>query len=308
MQMPVPRGLESDAKPIRVAAVIPVYNRRDTTLQCLRSLSRIDKAGLEFRVFIVDDGSTDGTSGAIREQYPEVEIIEGTGDLHYAAGTNVGIRAAQKWAPDFYLLMNDDAVFHEQFLRRLVETAIDNERSVVGALLLLWDRPHVVFQVGQEWKTAHGGWIIPDDLTAFNVGSEPFDVECLVGNCTLVPSEAVEQCGVLDAETFPHGWGDAQYFMRLRKAGWRLMVDPRSYVWCEPNTNPPPLHTRSAGDIFRTLFVDRRHPLNFQRQFIARWESAPSRLLAIPAFGVYVLSLVRKSLRLGLGSRRRHAD
>ncbi len=308
MRFPVSPGPESGTKPIRVAAVIPVYNRRDTTLQCLRSLSRIDRSGLDFRVFIVDDGSNDGTSEAVRQQYPEVEIAEGTGDLHYAAGTNVGVRAAQKWTPHFYLLMNDDAVFHEQFLRRLVETALDNERSVVGSLLLLWDQPHVVFQVGQEWKTAQGGWIIPDDLTAFNVGYKPFEVECLVGNCTLVPAQAVEECGVLDAKTFPHGWGDAQYFMRLRKAGWRLMVDPRSYVWCEPNTNPPPLHTRPVGDIFLTLFVNRKHPLNFQRQFVARWHSAPNRLLAIPAFGMYVASIAAKSLRYALGSRGRHVD
>jgi GT2 family glycosyltransferase len=262
---------------------------------------------LDFRVFIVDDGSTDGTSDAIREQYKEVEIIEGTGQLHYAGGTNAGMRAAREWSPDFYLLMNDDAVFHEQFLHRLVETAIDNSRSVVGALLLLWDRPHAVFQVGQKWKTSQGGWIIPEGLTAFTVGSEPFDVECLVGNCTLVPSQAVEECGILDEETFPHGWGDAQYFMRLRESGWRLMVNPRSYVWCEPNTNPPPLHTKPVKDIISILFMNRKHPLNFQRQFIARWESAPNRLLAIPAFGVYVLSLVGKTLRYTLGARNRHA-
>jgi GT2 family glycosyltransferase len=193
MQTPVSPTFESKDKPIRVAAVVPVHNRRDITLQCLRSLARIDKSGLDFRVFIVDDGSTDGTSDAIREQFPETEIVEGTGNLHYAAGTNAGIVAARSWDPDFYLLMNDDAVFHEQFLRRLVATALDKGRSVVGALLLLWDRPHQVFQVRQEWKTAQGGWIIPEDLTAFRVGPEPFDVECLVGNCTLVPAAAVAE-------------------------------------------------------------------------------------------------------------------
>src|SRR5215203_4444311 len=177
MQMHASPALESGDGPIRIAAVIPVYNRRDTTLQCLRSLSRIDRTGLDFRVFIVDDGSTDGTSAAIREQFPEVEVVEGTGDLHYAAGTNAGMDAARAWDPDFYLLMNDDAVFHDQFLIRLVKTALGNTRSVVGALLLLWDRPHIVFQVGQEWKTAHGGCIIPEDLTAFSVGPDPFDVE-----------------------------------------------------------------------------------------------------------------------------------
>jgi GT2 family glycosyltransferase len=74
--------------PTRVAAIVPVYNRRETTLQALRSLSRIDRTGVDFRIFIVDDGSTDGTAQAIEKEFPDVVIVHGDGNLHYAAGTN----------------------------------------------------------------------------------------------------------------------------------------------------------------------------------------------------------------------------
>ena len=297
MQTPVSSSSKSQDKPIHIAAVIPVHNRRETTLQCLRSLSRIDRTGLDLRVFVVDDGSRDGTSDAIRRQFPDVRIIEGSGDLHYAGGTNAGIAAARQGKPDFYLLMNDDAVFHEQFLRRLVETASRNRRSVVGALLLLWDEPHRVFQVGQVWRTWSGGWQIPQDLTAFSVPEQAFDVECLVGNCVLVPAAAIEECGVMDDKTFPHGWGDAQYIMRLRKSGWRLLLEPRSYVWCEPNTYPPPLHTVGFREALKILFVNERHPANLRRQFLARRESAPKgRLQATAAFAVYCGQLILKAV------------
>src|SRR4051812_16275586 len=109
--------------PCKVALVIPVHNRRETTLQCLRSLSRIDGSGLDLKIFIVDDGSRDETSDAIRHAFPDVVIIEGDGSLHYAGGTNRGISEALKWDPAYVVLMNDDAVFHEQFLQRLVHTA-----------------------------------------------------------------------------------------------------------------------------------------------------------------------------------------
>jgi len=284
--------------PLKVEIVIPVYNRCETTLQGLRSLSRIDKTGLDVHIIIVDDGSTDGTGDAIRAQFPEVQIIVGDGKLHYAAGTNRGISAALERQPDYIVTANDDAVFHEKFLQKLVNTARENPRSIVGALLLLWNEPHKVFQVGQVWKTLKGGWEIPENLTAFNVPQTAFEVECIVGNCVLFPTEAIRENGLMDEEKFPHGWGDAQYLMRMKKAGWRLLVEPKSYVWCEPNTYPKPLHQMPVQEIFGILFKNRRHPLNLQRQFIARWESAPTKVQAFLSYLVYLWMLSTKTLKL----------
>jgi GT2 family glycosyltransferase len=282
----------------KVGIVIPVHNRREITLQGLRSLARIDTAGLDVRTFIVDDGSTDGTSDAIRSEFPEVELIAGDGTLHYAAGTNRGIEAAMAWGCDFVAAMNDDAVFHEQFLRRMINAAKATPRSVIGGLLLLWDEPHRVFQVGQTWHTLSGGWEIPGDLTAFTVGGVAFEVECLVGNCVLIPADAIRECGILDEKRFPYGWGDAQYMARLRKAGWNLLVEPRAYVWCEPNTYPAPLHRLSIRKRADILFRDERNPLNLKRQFVLRWESAPSRFAAVAAFLVYCLKIGLKAAGL----------
>jgi GT2 family glycosyltransferase len=283
--------------PIKVEIVIPVYNRRDTTLQGLRSLSRIDRTGFVMHVIIVDDGSTDGTSEAVRRDFPEVQIVAGDGTLHYAAGTNRGISAALERNPDYIVTANDDAVFHERFLQHLIETAEKNPRSIVGALLLLWNEPHKVFQVGQIWKTFKGGWEIPENLTAFTVPQTAFEVECLVGNCVLFPVAAIRENGLMDEKKFPHGWGDAQYLMRMRKAGWRLLVEPKSYVWCEPNTYPKPLHQMPVRETLKVLFKNRRHPLNLQRQFIARWESAPSKRQAFLSFIVYLAALSTKTLK-----------
>ena len=284
---------------IKTALVIPVYNRKEITLQGLRSLSRIDSSGLDVRIFIVDDGSIDGTSDAIRKEFPEVEIIQGDGTLHYAAGTNRGIEAALAWNPDFIVAMNDDAVFHEQFLRRLIQTAQLHPRSVVGSLLLLWDEPHKVFQVGPEWHTLRGGWQIPQDLTAFTVPSEPFEVECIVGNCVLIPTEAVRECGLMDEKHFRHGWGDAQYMARMSIMGWKLLIDPKSYVWCEPNTYPKPLHELSIREGLKILFIDEKHPGNLKRQVVARWYSAPTKTKALAAFGVYCVLLAQKAAIYG---------
>ena len=84
---------------IRVEIVTPVHNRKEITLQCLKSLSKINQEGLDVHIIVVDDGSTDGTSEAIESRYPEVEVIKGDGNLWYTEGTNVGVRAALKYDP-----------------------------------------------------------------------------------------------------------------------------------------------------------------------------------------------------------------
>lgn len=282
----------------KVVLVAPVYNRRETTLQALRSLAKIDKSGLDVHIIIVDDGSSDGTSEAISQNFPDVQIIQGDGTLHYAGGTNRGISAALIANPDYIVTMNDDAIYHEKFLQHLIKASETHPRSIIGALLLLWDEPHKVFQVDFKWKTSAGGWTQPENPTAFDFPRNAFEVEGMAGNCVLFPAEAIRQCGLMDEKKFPHGWGDIQYVVRMRRMGWRLLIEPKSLVWCEPNTNPKPLHQLPVKDIFKILLVNRRHPANLMRQFRARWESAPGKPQAFFSFLVYLYQIAGKSFRL----------
>ena len=282
----------------RTALVIPVFNRRETTLQALRSLRKVRTDGLDVRIFVIDDGSTDGTAEAIKNDFPDVRLEFGDGTLHYAAGTNRGIEAAMKWGADLVVAMNDDSIFHEDFLVKLVETSKRFERSIVGASLLLWDNPHLTFQIAPTWSSVNGGWIFPQNKPIFSFPSEPYQVECIVGNCVLFPAAAIEENGLMDETNFPTGWGDVQYTMRMKKAGWNLIVDPSSKVWCEPNTYPAPLHTLPFSERVRILCRDRRHPANLGRQFKALWHSAPSRTSAVIAFAFYVGSLGLKAANI----------
>jgi GT2 family glycosyltransferase len=288
----------------KIEIVIPVYNRREVTLQGLRSLHRINRTNLQTHIIIVDDGSTDGTSEAIEKEFPEVQIVKGDGTLHYAAGTNRGISAALKRNPDYIATMNDDAVFHDEFLQRLVKTAEANPRSIIGALLLLWNEPHRVFQVGFKWKTSSGGWLQSENATVFDFPKQAFEVEGMAGNCVLFPVESVRECGLMDEKKFPHGWGDIQYLVRMKRKGWRLLIEPKSYVWCEPNTYPKPLHQLTKREVFANLFQNRRHPSNLQRQFIARWESAPTKAQAFLSFLIYIFSLSGKTIKFAVKSNK----
>lgn len=273
---------------ISVAIVTAVHNRRELTLQCLKSLARIDSAGLDISVYVVDDGSTDGTADAIARSYPEVKIIAGNGDLWFTGGTNVGVRAALESGPKYIVMMNDDQVFDEKFLRYLVETAEADPRSVVGPLLLLWDRPHKVFQVAPIWSTWFGGWRHWYRQTVWTVPEKPFDVDMIVGNCLLVPADAFRECGLMNAKRYPN-FGDAEFTPRLKRAGWQLIIDPRSRVFCQPNTVPASVRKKPASTMFRDVFIDLKRPENLRRRWYAYMDAAPSKLRGLLAFVIFLV-------------------
>jgi GT2 family glycosyltransferase len=270
-------------EPISVAIVTPVHNRRDITGQCLRSLSRIKSDGLDVHVIVVDDGSTDGTSEAISREFPDVEIIEADGSLWFTEGTNVGVRQALESDPKYILMMNDDQVFDDNFLEFLVETAEANPRSIVGPLLLLWDQPHKIFQVAPVWNTWLGGWKHWYQQTVWTVPDRPFEVDLIVGNCVLVPSDAIKECGLMNSKRYPN-FGDAEYTPRLKRAGWKLVIDPRSRVFCQPNTVPPRVRKKGIKALINDLFIDLKNIHNLRRRWYSYIDGAPSKLKGAIAF------------------------
>lgn len=280
--------MNGNGKPIRVEIVAPVHNRRDTTLQCLKSLSRIDSSGLNVHAIIVDDGSTDGTADAIREHYRDVEIVEGDGNLWFTAATNRGISAALKHSPDYILTINDDEVFDPQFLQRMIATAAANPRSVVGGLLLLWDEPHKVFQVGPKWDTTAGGFRHFVQQTVWTVPDKAWEVELIVGNCVLFPVEAIRECGLMNEKRFPH-YGDAEYTPRMRRKGWRLLIEPQARIFCQPNTPPPSLRKMNLSKMLNRALLDLGNANSVRRRFWANWFGAPNRAAAVLALPIFYL-------------------
>ena len=277
-------------KKIKVGIVAPVHNRRDITLLCLRSLARIENEFLETHIVIVDDGSTDGTSEAIENEFPNVELIKADGNLWYTEGTNVGVRSALKNNPDYILMINDDQVFDSDFLRYMVETAEKHPRSIVGSLLLLWDIPHKVFQVAPKWNTWQGGWRLWQNQTIWTIPKKTWEVEIIVGNCVLVPVEAIREAGLMNSKRYPN-FGDSEYTPRLKRKGWKLLIDPRARVFCQPNDVPKKITHLTIREKFDALFVNLGNIQNLRRRFYTYLDSAPSKLQGLIGCIIFIIRL-----------------
>ena len=88
-----------------IIVLIPIHNRIDFTRSCLTSLK--NQKFKDFQIIIVDDGSTDGSSEMLRDEFPEVKVINGDGNWWWTKSINVGIRDSIDLNPDYYLLLNN---------------------------------------------------------------------------------------------------------------------------------------------------------------------------------------------------------
>ncbi|MDX5421249.1 MAG: glycosyltransferase family 2 protein, partial [Hymenobacteraceae bacterium] len=114
--------------------VIPVFNRKEYTRECLKSLSA--QTNQAYKVIIVDDGSTDGTEDMLREEFPEVEVLKGDGGLFWTAGVNMGIRYALEQNAQLIMTMNNDVVTDKELIEQMYVWHRRKPKALLGALEL----------------------------------------------------------------------------------------------------------------------------------------------------------------------------
>lgn len=222
--------MQSPSTP-EVSLIVLTHNTRDLVIQCLDGLYEKVRAW-GWQVIVVDNGSTDGTAQALAERFPEVELVRSERNLGFAGGNNLGLRRARGRA---IILMNSDVLASAEALRAAAEALL--ARPDGGAL-----SPRLVTPEGNPQPFAFGrdptlGYLLARGLRAvLGLGpmhrwevDHPIEVDWVSGACLVVRREAVEQVGELDERFFLY-FEDNDWCLRMRKAGWRVIYDPRFSV------------------------------------------------------------------------------
>src|SRR5260370_19050493 len=84
---------------------------------------------VEMTVFMVDDGSTDGTTEAVSRQFPRVRVLRGDGSLYWVGGMRKAMAVAMAEQFDLYLWLNDDTRLFRECIAQLVGTMSHVQRA-----------------------------------------------------------------------------------------------------------------------------------------------------------------------------------
>ena len=212
------------------------FNRRESTLSSLAALTRQQRAAdFALQVFLVDDGSTDGTADAVQSAFPEVRVLRGDGTLYWNGGMRMAFAAALQESFDAYVFLNDDTVLYNGAIARLVacvQMMIEAGRPViaVGSTASPQTGEHTY---GGIVKHVHGAVIRFEKIPPHEC--LPISCDAMNGNVVLIPREIADVVGNLE-KRFRHQFGDLDYALRAKRAGFQVMVAPGYFGECATNS------------------------------------------------------------------------
>jgi GT2 family glycosyltransferase len=216
----------------KLAVLMTCYNRRDTTLVCLQALYKQNRI---FDVYLVDDGSSDGTFDAVRANYPAVKILKGTGDLFWVGGMRLAFAEALKENYDYYLWLNDDTILDPNALSKVFGTHNDLiEKGFPNSIIVGSTRD------AATGKPTYGGAVrskhwYSNKYEFLQPSQEIQECDTMYGNCVLIPRSVAQKVGNLDP-AFIHSLGDLDYGLRARKLGCSVWVAPGFIGTCSKNS------------------------------------------------------------------------
>ncbi len=209
-----------------IYVIILNWNRPKDTVTCLNSLH---SAGiLSTNIVVVDNASIDDSVEIIQDKFPNITVIQAECNLGFAGGINLGTRQALSDGADYVLWLNNDTIVDSEMFNQLFRHTTPDVGALAPAIFYA-DQPEQIWSIGGginwwllEATGNHGrNQIIP---------KEPIERDFLSGCALLVRRDVIEKVGFLDERFFMY-YEDLDFCLRVRQAGYRLLLVPRARLW-----------------------------------------------------------------------------
>jgi GT2 family glycosyltransferase len=214
---------------------------------------------MEAEVFVVDNGSTDGSGAAVRDRFPEVGLIENPMNLGFAKANN---QAMSRAAAKYLLLLNPDTQVKEEAIKRLISfMEAHSEVGIAGGQLLNSDGskqnsianfPSLATELLNKNLLR---WLFPNRFPGKERNySEPIEVDSVIGAGMMVRRETTEQVGLLDEEYFLF-LEETDWCYRIKKGGWKIYYVPQAEIYHFQGRSAEREKKRARVEYYRSRYL-----------------------------------------------------
>ena len=222
-----------------LSVIIVSYNTRELTLKAIETLYE-HASGIAMEVVVWDNASSDGSSEAIAEAFPQVDLVASSDNLGFAAANN---RAIERTSGEWVLLLNPDTETQEGSIQNLLSFAKANPKAgIVGGRTVF---PDGSLNIASCWNkmTVWSLFCNATGLAKVFSGSTFFNAEAIgdwkrdsvrkvdiVVGCFLLTSRSLwDELGGFREKYFMFG-EETDLCMRAAKLGYSLMITPDAQI------------------------------------------------------------------------------
>ena len=269
-----------------VAVVILNWNGRKFLEQFLPSVT--GSTYTNKRIIVADNASSDDSLSFVRNNFPQVEILQNNRNDGFAKGYNVALKQVQS---DYYVLLNSDVEVTAGWIEPVIEL-MENDPSIAACQpkLLAFDD-----KMQFEYAGASGGWIdklgypfargrvfenCEKDRGQYNEAQECFWAS---GAAMFIRADVYHGLGGLDEYFFAHQ-EEIDLCWRIKLAGYKIYVQPASVVYHVGGGTLPKGNSRKTYLNFRNNLIMmyknlstaekiKKIPLRFLLDAIAAWKA-----------------------------------
>jgi GT2 family glycosyltransferase len=216
----------------RTPATIQILNWDGKSLlaECLPAvLEAVRVDGGQHQVLVVDNGSTDGSARFVRENFPQVRVLELDRNYGFVGGNNRGVETVET---DIVIFLNNDMIVDRGFLKPLLDGFIDDAVFAVTSQIYFEDKTAHRAETGKTRAKFEKGflrvWHAPIDPVDELKNTMP--VFWAGGGSCAFDRAKYRLIGGLDELYKPFYVEDADISYQAWKRGWKCLLAPSSRV------------------------------------------------------------------------------
>ena len=212
-----------------IFSIIVIYNgmRNDWIQKCFDS---IINSTIPVKIIAIDNNSSDNSVEFIKENYPEVYLIENKENKGFGGANNQGLKYALENGAEYFFLLNQDAWVDSNTIENLVKISkVDSDFGVVSPIHLNGK--------GNALDYNFSNYVVPNncenlysDLALNKVENKIYESGFICAAAWLLTKKSIEKVGGF-SPTFFHYAEDDNYIHRLKYKGLKIGVYPKVFIY-----------------------------------------------------------------------------